>query len=135
MNRTRIATAGVTASLALASLGALAINGSQPPGYGVKNAAIGGASIALPLDAEAAANNAAGIAFVPKPFTLGLAIFNGESSADYFVPGNRLENRTTLAVPPAGIAGPLDDRWSIGLSVAAQGVGADYGQPALPVPG
>ena len=58
---------------------------------------MGGAAIALPLDAEAAANNPAGMAFVPKSFTLGLYVFKGESSADYFIPGNRLENRTTCA--------------------------------------
>jgi len=123
------------AALSLASASALAINGAQPGGFGVKNAAMGGAAIALPLDAEAAANNPAGMAFVPKSFTLGLAVFKGESSADYFLPGNRLENRTTLAVPTGGIDWPLGDRLSVGLSLAAQGVGADYRQPALPVPG
>lgn len=121
--------------LCLACAPALAINGAQPGGFGAKNAAMGGAAIALPLDAEAAANNPAGMAFVPKSVTLGLAVFKGESGADYFLPGNRLENRTTLAVPTGGIDWPLGDRLSVGLTLAAQGVGADYGQPALPVPG
>lgn len=130
-----LALATLFATLCAASAPAFAINGGQPGGYGVKNAAMGGASIALPLDAEAAANNPAGMAFVPKSVTLGLAVFDGRSSADYLLPGNRLENHTTLAVPTGGIQWPLDDRLSVGLTLAAQGVGADYEQPALPVPG
>ena len=40
---------------------ACASNGILMSGYGVKNASMGGASIALPLDALAAANNPAGM--------------------------------------------------------------------------
>lgn len=130
-----LALVALSAAVSFASAPALAINGAQPGGFGVKNAAMGGAAMALPLDAEAAANNPAGMAFVPRSFTLGLAVFNGESSADYLLPGNRLENRTTLAVPTGGINWPLSDSLSLGLTLAAQGVGADYTQPALPVPG
>lgn len=130
-----LALVALSGALSFASAPALAINGAQPGGFGVKNAAMGGAAIALPLDAEAAANNPAGMAFVPKSFTLGLAVFKGESSADYFLPGNRLENRTTLPVPTGGINWPLSERLSVGLTLAAQGVGADYEQAALPVPG
>ena len=72
--------------------GALAINGAQLGGNGIKNAAMGGASIALPLDAVAAANNPAGMAFVPSSATLGLQVFHGDSSAQYVLPGNHLEN-------------------------------------------
>lgn len=137
MNQTcsRLAVAALSASLLLASTGARAINGSQPGGYGVKNAAMGGAAIALPLDAEAAANNPAGMAFVPRSFTLGVDIFKGESSTDIYIPGNHLENHTTLAVPTGGLSWPVNERWTLGVSVAAQGVGADYQQPLLPVPG
>lgn len=132
---THVALAALSCALSFASAPAFAINGAQPGGFGVKNAAMGGPAIALPLDAEAAANNPAGMAFVPRSFTLGLAIFNGESSSDYFLPGNRLENRTTVAVPTGGINWPLNDSLSVGLTVAAQGVGADYERPLLPVPG
>ena len=130
-----MALVALSGALSFASAPALAINGAQPGGFGVKNAAMGGAAIALPLDAEAAANNPAGMAVVPRSFTLGLAVFKGESSADYFLPGNRLENRTMLAVPTGGINWPLSESLSVGLTLAAQGVGADYEQPALPVPG
>ena len=46
------------------SLPALATNGTMPHGYGIKAQGMGGASIALPQDALAAANNPAGMAFV-----------------------------------------------------------------------
>lgn len=123
------------AGLVAASAPVFAINGSQPVGYGAKNSAMGGASIALPLDAEAAANNPAGIALIPQSFTLGTLIFDGKSSTDYFIPGNHLENHTTIAMPTGGISYPLNDRVTLGLSLAAQGVGADYKRPLLPVPG
>src|SRR5450631_32701 len=94
----------LAAALAAAALhtGVLAVNGALPGGNGIKNASMGGASIALPLDAVAAANNPAGIAFVPSSTTLDLQVFNGHSSADYVLPGNRLENRQTQLAPEGG---------------------------------
>ncbi|MDN3922913.1 OmpP1/FadL family transporter [Roseateles violae] len=124
------------AAATLASHGAvLAINGAQPGGYGVKNAAMGGASIALPLDAEAAANNPAGMGVLPSSSTLGIQLFNGRSSANYVLPGNQLHNEQTQAAPEGGINWRPDPRWAMGLSIAGSGAGSDYGQPALPVTG
>ena len=96
---------------------------------------MGGASIALPLDAVAAANNPAGIAFVPSSATLGLQVFNGHSSADYVLPGNHLENRQTTAGARRRVQLALDPDVTVGISVSGAGAGSDYGQPALPVPG
>jgi len=115
--------------------GALAINGAQLGGNGIKNAAMGGASIALPLDAVAAANNPAGMAFVPSSYTLGVQVFHGDSSAQYVLPGNRLENSQTTPAPEGGFNWHLGHDLTVGFSVAGSGVGSDYGQPALPVPG
>ena len=115
--------------------GALAVNGALPGGNGIKNAAMGGTSIALPLDAVAAANNPAGMAFVPASATLGLQVFRGHSSADYVLPGNHLENRQTELAPEGGFNWHLDSNLSVGISVSGAGAGSDYGQPALPVPG
>ena len=132
---------GLSRSLAVAlavsafHAAALAVNGALPGGSGIKNAAMGGASIALPLDAVAAANNPAGIAFVPSSATLGLQVFRGHSSADYVLPGNHLENRQTEPVPEGGFNWQLDTALSVGFSIAGAGAGSDYGQPALPVPG
>lgn len=113
----------------------LAINGAQPGGYGVKNASMGGASIALPLDAEAAANNPAGLGFLPSSSTLGAQVFNGRSSAAYVLPGNRLNNTQTELAPEGGFSRRLNSTWALGLSIAGSGAGSDYGQAALPVPG
>ena len=50
------------------SLTTWAANGTQPGGYGIKNAMMGGSSIALPLDASAAANRGQSTsATPPKP--------------------------------------------------------------------
>lgn len=127
----------LTAGLAVAAFhaGALAVNGALPGGNGIKNAAMGGASIALPLDAVAAANNPAGIAFVPASATFGLQVFNGHSSADYVLPGNRLENRQTQLAPEGGFIWHPNTGVTVGISVSGAGAGSDYGQPALPVPG
>jgi long-chain fatty acid transport protein len=114
---------------------ALAINGAQLGGNGVRNASMGGASIALPLDANAAANNPAGMAFVPTSATLDLQVFRGHSTADYVLPGNRLENRQTLAGPQGGLNWQLSSGLALGFSVSGGGSGSDYGQAALPVPG
>ena len=46
-----------SATLALLVSNAWAVNGIQMNGYGIKNAGMGGASIALPLDASAPVNN------------------------------------------------------------------------------
>ncbi|MBV8503326.1 MAG: outer membrane protein transport protein [Paucibacter sp.] len=121
---------------ALAFHGAvMAINGAQPGGYGVKNASMGGASIALPLDAEAAANNPAGLGRLPTSWTLGAQVFNGRSTADYVQPGNTLHNEQTEVAPEGGFNWRASSEWALGLSIAGSGAGSDYGQPALPVPG
>jgi long-chain fatty acid transport protein len=112
-----------------------AVNGAQPGGHGAANASMGGASIALPLDAEAAANNPAGLALLPSSMTAGVQVFHGRSSAQYVVPGNELQNRTTTGGPEGGANWRLSPEWSAGMSVAIGGAGANYKQPALPVPG
>jgi long-chain fatty acid transport protein len=115
--------------------GALAINGALPGGNGIQNASMGGASIALPLDAVAAANNPAGMVFVPSSTTLGLQVFRGHSSAEYVLPGNHLENRQTEPAPEGGFNWHLDPDLAVGVSISGAGAGSDYGRPALPVPG
>ena len=130
-----IATALAGASLLCAAAPAAAVNGIQLGGYGIKNAAMGGASIALPLDAVAAANNPAGMAFVPAVANLNLQVFKGHSSSDFLLPGNHLENRDTTPTPEGGINWRLSPTMTVGLSLAGQGAGADYRQPLLPLPG
>lgn len=128
-------TAFAGAGLLCAAAPAFAVNGFQLGGYGIKNAAMGGASIALPLDTVAAANNPAGMAFVPEGANLNLQVFKGRSSSDFLLPGNHLENRDTTLTPEGGINWRLSPTMTVGLSMAGQGAGADYRQPMLPVPG
>lgn len=125
----------VVIAIAAFHAGALAVNGALPGGNGIKNAAMGGTSIALPLDAVAAANNPAGIAFVPSSTTLGLQVFNGHSSADYVLPGNHLENRQTQTAPEGGVIWHSASEVTFAISMSGAGAGSDYGQPALPVAG
>ncbi len=117
------------------SVPAWAVNGAQPGGNGAANAAMGGTSIALPLDAEAAANNPAGLAFVPTSMVVGFQIFHGDSSSQYLFPSNSLRNSTTTVGPEGGVNWQLSSQWTVGVSASFGGAGADYGQPALPVPG
>lgn len=112
-----------------------AINGAQLGGNGVRNAAMGGTSIALPLDANAAANNPAGMAYVPTSLTIDVQVFDGHSTANYVLPGNSLENKQTIGVPQGGFNLQLSPSWAVGVSLSASGAGSDYGKPALPVPG
>lgn len=112
-----------------------AINGAQLGGNGIRNAAMGGTSIALPLDAAAAANNPAGMAFVPRSAVLDLQVFRGQSSAEYILPGNHLENTQTIPAPQGGLNWPVAPTWTLGVSLTGSGSGSDYGQPALPVAG
>ncbi len=112
-----------------------AANGMQPGGNGIKNAMMGGASIALPLDASAAANNPAGMAYVGNTSSLNLQVFNGRSSSNYVLPGNNLSNNSTSPSPDGGGNWIIGNDMTAGFSFAAFGAGADYKQPALPVPG
>jgi long-chain fatty acid transport protein len=133
--RSRSLHLAVALAVAAFHAGALAVNGALPGGNGIKNASMGGASIALPLDAVAAANNPAGIAFVPSSATLGLQVFSGHSSANYVLPGNHLENRQTQMAPDGGFIWHSAPEVTLGISMSGAGAGSDYGQPALPVPG
>ena len=123
------------AGLTLAASPSWAANGTQPGGYGIKNAMMGGASIALPLDSSAAANNPAGIAYVVNTSSLNMQVFNGRSSSNYVLPGNELSNNSTSPTPDGGGNWELGSDLIAGFSLAAFGAGADYGQPALPLPG
>ena len=117
----------VLAGLALACGQAMAMNGAQLGGYGIKNAGMGGASIALPLDASAAANNPAGMAFVPTSVVGNVVVFKGKSTATPF--GNTLNDNTTQPGPEGGFNWVVNSQMTVGLTLSGAGAGADYGQP------
>jgi len=134
METTRFLAAAAAGALALAPA-AWAVNGAQPGGHGAANASMGGAAIALPLDAEAAANNPAGLALVASCVTAGVQVFHGDSSSRYVLPGNALSNRNTSPGPEGGVNGHPSSDWTLGLAMDTGGAGSDYRHPALPVPG
>ena len=139
--QTSLAKQFTIAGLALACGQAMAMNGSQLGGYGIKNAGMGGASIALPLDASAAANNPAGMAFVPTSVVGNLVVFKGKSNASFAgIPptgifSNQLNDNTTKIAPEGGFNWVVNSQMTIGLTLSGAGAGADYGETLLPVPG
>src|SRR5450631_2652678 len=73
-----------------------ATNGYMPIGYGQQNEAMGGASIALPLDSIAAANNPAGMVMVGDRMDVGLILFRPNRNTD--VAGNCLNQACTASL-------------------------------------
>jgi long-chain fatty acid transport protein len=122
---------GSVATLALVVSNAWAVNGIQMNGYGIKNAGVGGASIALPLDASAPVNNPAGLGFVPTSFAVNLVAFSGNTTAS-FGPVN-LRDNTTVMAPEGGFAKVLNPEWTVGVTLSGAGAGSDYGAQ-LPLP-
>ena len=122
------------AGLALACGQAMAMNGAQLGGYGIKNAGMGGASIALPLDASAAANNPAGMAFVPTSVLGNVVVFKGKSNfTGPAGPGRTLYDNTTETGPEGGFNWVVNSQMTVGLTLSGAGAGADYGEPLNPM--
>jgi len=115
--------AGVMASPLLAH----ATNGYSPIGYGVKNEAMGGASIALPLDAIAAANNPAGMVMVGDHTDFALTWFKPNREAE--ITGNTIglngtysgNGRSNFFIPDFGYNKMISADTSLGVSVYGNG--------------
>src|ERR1035438_2404783 len=88
MKPAKIAVLGLTA---LAAGRALATDGYFDYGYGIQAKGIGGAAVAFPQDALAAAANPAGVAFLENRLDVGLSYFQPDRSASlgpYHFDGN-----------------------------------------------
>lgn len=112
----------------LASLPARATNGTMPHGYGIASQGMGGASIALPQDAVAAANNPSGMALLGEQLELGLAVVLPKPSATFggtTFDGGGLK---AIPVPEFGYVRPLDTQQTVGVSVYGNGVATKYRQ-------
>ena len=133
------------ASGALFASQAHAMNGAQLGGYGIKNAGMGGASIALPLDASAAVNNPAGMAFVPQSFAINVLVFNGQSTANSpaiplpppappgaSIPAQTFSDNTTVSAPEGGANWVISPTMTAGISLSASGAGVDFGKTLIP---
>ena len=125
----------LSASVALAALCAFspahATNGPMPHGYGVKAMGMGGASIALPQDAIAAANNPAGMAFVGDRFDLGLSVVIVDPKSSFGGTEFKGDGVKAIPVPDLGYNHVIDNRQSIGISVYGNGVSTVYDVPLL----
>jgi long-chain fatty acid transport protein len=130
MKLNRIAVSLMAAGI-MASPLAHATNGYFPIGYGVKNEAMGGASIALPLDSIAAANNPAGMVMVGDHVDFALTWFKPNRSAE--ITGNICgascsldgsydgNGRSNFFIPDFGYNKMINADTSLGVSVFGNG--------------
>ncbi|MCM2972419.1 OmpP1/FadL family transporter [Larsenimonas suaedae] len=127
----RFATTALTlaATWALATPAAQANNGFNMPGYGTRALGMGGASIALPQDSLAAANNPAGMALVGDRFDVDLAVISADLDLD--VAGNGYHDSPLPLVPEFGFNRRLSEDWTAGVSMISNGVELDYGEAVL----
>ena len=130
-------TVSLLAAGIMASPLAHATNGYFPIGYGVKNEAMGGASIALPLDSIAAANNPAGMVMVGDHIDFALTWFKPNREAE--IKGNCLggpgncppapsmdgtysgNGRSNFFIPDFGYNKMINADTSLGVSVFGTG--------------
>jgi len=128
--------AAVGAAFALLSAPAQATNGYFSHGYGIKSIGMGGAGIALPQDAIAAAINPAGMAMIGNRIDFGLNYFRPTRESQLVgspVPfngtvyeGNETSN---FFIPEFGYNQMLNSNMSVGVSVYGNGgMNTDYDQ-------
>jgi long-chain fatty acid transport protein len=108
-----------------------ATNGYFPIAYGAKNEAMGGASIALPLDSIAAANNPAGMVMVGDRKDVGLIWFKPTREAE--IAGNICgascsldgtydgNGKSNFFIPSFGYNTMINPDMSLGVSVFGNG--------------
>lgn len=126
--------------LFLLSLSAIAsaTNGYFTHGYSIKNKALAGAGVALPLDALSASMNPAGMVSVGTRIDVGLTLFNpnreytikGTPSpppAFGLMPGTVESDSEWFVIPAFGFNKMLNERSSLGVSIYGNGgMNTDY---------
>ena len=100
---------------------------AQLPGYGHAASGMGGASIALPYDSAASANNPAGMAFVGSRADILFTTAFIDATAG-LGPSQYKASDLGLA-PTGGINWDLQNGWTVGMSIFGFGSGTDYEQP------
>ena len=138
--RTRLspAAAAVAAAFALLSAPVQATNGYLAHGYGMKAIGMGGASIALPQDAIAAASNPAGMAMLGNRVDFGLNWFSPTGREAQVVGSPAPFNGSTydgdgkknFFIPEFGYNQMLSNAMSFGVSVYGNGgMNTEYNKP------
>src|SRR5688572_8528934 len=130
----RKAILAAAAALALAPLAAHATTGYFSHGYGIKAKAMGGAGIALPQDALAAATNPAGMALIGNRMDLGVDWFKPNRGAE--IAGNLFpgvngsyggSDTPSFLIPEFGYNRMLGPNLALGVSVYGNGgMNTDY---------
>jgi long-chain fatty acid transport protein len=123
--------------LSVASI-ASATNGYFTHGYSIKNKALAGAGVALPLDSLAASMNPAGMVSVGTRIDIGLTVFNpnreytvqGNPSpppAFGLTPGTVESDSEWFLIPAMGFNKMMNDNNSLGISIFGNGgMNTDY---------
>lgn len=128
----RFLSAAATGVLALAATPAFAVNGTLLTAYGTKAQGMGGASIALPQDAIAAANNPAGMSEVGDRVDVDVQCLQVTSKATFL--GNDQEGDIFACLPEAGYNRQITPKLTLGISTFSSGAGFDYDENIFPVP-
>lgn len=115
-----------------------ATNGYFSHGYGMKAKGMGGAGVAYPQDALAAATNPAGMAMVGDRLDLGVDYFRPIREATIsgtpggFSDGTFESNENNFFIPEFGYNRMLNPNWSLGVSVFGNG-GMNTSYPNIPL--
>ncbi len=118
---------------------AYATNGYFAHGYSIKNKALAGAGVALPLDTLTATTNPAGMVFVGNRVDAGLSLFmpsrkytvtgapSGASGTFGLTPGTVESDSEMFLIPSVGVNWMVDENRSVSVSVYGNGgMNTDY---------
>ncbi|WP_397459201.1 OmpP1/FadL family transporter [Pseudomonas asplenii] len=126
---------GLVVAASVISTNAWATQGSHLVGYGAKSQSMGGASVAYPRDAIAAAYNPAGMALVGNRVDADVQIIYAGADLELGSSDNKHKGSIVVPIPEFGADYQLTPNVTIGVSTYASGVGFKYDDPVLPVPG
>lgn len=112
-----------------------ATNGAQLTAYGAKAAGMGGAAVALPQDALAAATNPAGMAEIGSRVDGDIQFLYAHSHTTFLSESNENKGTVVIPIPELGVNYEIDDKWSLGFATKGSGLGFKFDDPLLPIPG
>lgn len=125
----------VSCGLLAATGPAWAALGAQTDGWSTILMGMGGAGIANPVDAVAAADNPAGMSKIGNEFDLGGMIGTLDENNTYLSPGNKLTGYKFLPLLDGGFNYQLNPLTTVGVSFFGMGAGGLYDQRQVPVQG
>lgn len=115
---------GISAIVLFSAGSSLATNGTFLTGNGSRAQGMGGASIAFPQDALAAANNPAGMAYIGTRYDMGTQVIYADVECEVGPLSN--SGSAYSPVPEFGFNYKLNEHWSLGMSSAPHGASFTY---------